>query len=220
MKRWDSITLWTTWAGAPARSWYLQFSSFIFIRQSLDLPPNIPVKSAPLRGWYFPTVQPNALLMFCISLKKPEGGLDEHERGWKKCPGSRDITCYSWFKGKPPYNAGARCPLLTSASRRCHGRLWVCKQAPPPPLKDNYVCKWRLMLGLLTDVKCVPFPPSITVASELEPDRRPFLPWHNEPVSSRKPRYVTASLFSIATAWSERCWCDHSVIVKMNTSAT
>lgn len=125
----------------PAWSRYQQFSSFIFIRQSLDLPPDVPVKSAPLGGLCSLTTQPKPALCVCacvcffiiILLKKNPEGLDVNQRGCKQsCQRRRDMKRYSWLKGKPQYVTGPRGLLLASPSPAWREGPPVWERAAPP----------------------------------------------------------------------------------------
>lgn len=125
---------------APARSWYQRCSPFVFIRQSLDLPPNIPVTSEPLGGWHYPTMEPpRALHVFISSLcfifrkagRRPWWA-------WKRVQTialeAKGHPMLFVIKGKPRQEAGPGGLLLPSCSRQ-DGRtpwgggregLWVC----------------------------------------------------------------------------------------------
>lgn len=70
--------------GWAPTTWFLyqQFSPFIFIRQSLDLPPNIPVRSEPLGGHLeFVTTHSKSFTPFWKK-KKPQMNIPEYMSHW------------------------------------------------------------------------------------------------------------------------------------------
>lgn len=178
---------------APARSWYQRCSPFVFIRQSLDLPPNIPVTSEPLGGWHYPTMEPpRALHVFISSLcfifrkagRRPWWA-------WKRVQTialeAKGHPMLFVIKGKPRQEAGPGGLLLPAGRQDPVGRRQGRPLSVRHPLSHKKTITYSnegQAPALSQMWKCFSISSSITVSSELEQERRTFLPSPNERVSS------------------------------------